>query len=233
MVSELAYTGIVVAFDLDDTLYSEAQYAQSGYRAVAAMLADEDMARATSLVEIMTAARCSAENPFDALAEYMQPKQRDEFISRCVETYRAHWPDIKLYAEASRLLGRLSESGVRLALVTDGATSRQMAKISALGLDRYFPADNIFISETVGVDKLNIRSWQSLVRRYPNARRFVSIGDNPAKDFYYPNRLGWLTIGVRDKGWNIHPQDIAVADGYAPQIWSDSLSEVLTILNSI
>ena len=56
-----------------------------------------------------------------------------------------------------------------------------------------------------------------MMERNPAEHRFVYVGDNPAKDFRWPNALGWLTVQLDDPdGVNIHSQAIDVpADFHA------------------
>ncbi len=61
------------------------------------------------------------------------------------------------------------------------------------------------------------------------AAEYVYVGDNPKKDFIAPNSLGWLTIGLRDDGRNIHKQDLSNLDPeQLPSLWIESLEELLT-----
>ena len=93
-----------------------------------------------------------------------------------------------------------------MALVTDGRSNTQRSKIKALKLDKYIPADNIYISEEQNADKTQPDSFQSIVRKYPEAKRFIYIGDNERKDFIMPNLLGWKTIKVVWNQDNVHPE---------------------------
>lgn len=232
MTPELGYTDNVMVFDLDDTLYPEKQYVLSGFSAVAERMSDSDNPK-EELYEIMTTAAAKGLNSFDALAETIIPHDYNRFIACCVDTYRNHKPHIRLYPAAAALLAALSDAGVRMALVTDGTQKRQMAKIDALGIRCHFPHDMILISEQTGCDKLGLTSWQRIVRKYPNAHRFIYIGDNPAKDFIWPNRLGWITIGIRNNGENIHPQTGDFPIDNQPQYWVESHDEILKLLTSI
>lgn len=225
MEPELAYTGPLVVFDLDDTLYKELDFLKSGFRAVSRHAATLTGIEAESLYSEMMAARQRGENAFDTLHSRHFDTDKD-FISRAVEIYRFHKPQIALDGDVREVLEALSRQGLRLGLVTDGRSTTQRNKIEALGITRYFAPENILISEETGVEKSSILPWQTLVRRYPNAARFIYVGDNPAKDFHTPRMLGWTTIGVRDReGINIHPQSPAAPE-YAPDVWIDELSEL-------
>jgi putative hydrolase of the HAD superfamily len=234
MDSELYYTGPLVIFDLDDTLYKELDFLKSGFKAVAEIAAPLVGRTPAQTFAFMLDKRKCGDNVFDALATLADTPDKEDFVRKAVETYRFHKPDISLSQGAREMLETLSGLGVRLGIVTDGRSLSQRNKLKALDIEKYFPPCNIFISEETGVDKRSFKPWQSLVHRYPNARRFVYVGDNPAKDFRMPNILGWNTIGLRDTaGVNIHSQEAACSDTDKPQLWVDSLSELTDYLTSI
>lgn len=233
---DLAYHGIVVVFDLDDTLYPEREYMQSGFRAAAreAIAIVGAATEASDLAEAMTVARDAGRNAMDEAADILgviDMAEREDLIRKMVEAYRLHSPSIVLPDDSRRLLDMLSGKGVALALITDGRSVGQRAKISALGLERYFRPDNIYISEERGHDKRSMEPFAYMVHRYPEARGFVYVADNPEKDFLYPNIMGWQTVmlgGVYD---TIHSQDMPEDKVYVPTFTIDSLSKLPDLLN--
>ncbi len=66
-------------------------------------------------------------------------------------------------------------------------------------------------------------------QRYPNASQFIYIGDNPAKDFYWPRRLGWRTFGLRDMV-KISINKQVISSGTHAEIWIDDLSEIISLI---
>jgi putative hydrolase of the HAD superfamily len=62
--------------------------------------------------------------------------------------------------------------------------------------------------------------------------RLVYVGDNPAKDFQAPNRLGWTTIQIdrpAARATRIHRNAAALPDGHAQHVITtmDALAELL------
>lgn len=231
MESELGYMGPVIAFDLDDTLYREQDFVRTGFAAVARMALTQlnssvlaDM-NSDELLRKMMDVNEHGENAFDWLAKYASP-DCEQFIKECVRTYRFHTPQIEPSPGVKELLSVLAARGVRMAIITDGRSRTQRNKLAALGLEQFFDADNILISEESGHVKTDIDSWQRLVRRYPNATRFVYIGDNPVKDFRIPNLMGWVTVGIRDDGSHIHPQSPDLPSVQQPQIWVENINSI-------
>lgn len=210
MTSEITYHGPVIVFDLDDTLYSESEYVASGYRAVADAVHKKTGADAEDAFGTMMMAHDTGLNPFDVLLGYLESEGAASAITiqDCVEIYRTHAPRINLRDGARRLLDRLRAKGIRAGLLTDGRSVTQRAKIKALGIEEYFHPDDIVISGETGHEKTDPDGFRHFVHRYPEAAGFYYIGDNPAKDFRHPNRMGWTTACLADDGRNIHPQDV-------------------------
>lgn len=230
------YHGEVVVFDLDDTLYPERDYMLSGFLAVASralknVSSENEETSAEKLADEMTAAYDSGRNAMDALADllHIPAAERDEVIAEWVNIYRTHNPSLRLSEEVECVLDKLSRSGVQLALITDGRSVAQRNKIAALGLNRFFAPDNIYISEERGSGKESMEPFAYMVHRYPEASRFTYVADNPSKDFLFPNLMGWQTVCLLDKGYNIHSQTIEVAEEYRPAYTLSSLSELFNL----
>lgn len=217
---------VVVAFDLDDTLFPEIDYLHSAYREIASILSTK---YAIAEAECRNAMMNGGFDALMVLLDCMGIKH-DEDVMWCVEKYRHHVPTISLSPDTEMTLTELKRRGYSLALITDGRVTTQSLKIDGLGLHRYFSDEDIFISEQIGVDKTTPLPFRIVMLRYPDAERYVYVGDNPKKDFFQPNALGWHTIGLRDRGQNIHKQTHDLPIEYQPQQWVDNLSEIFSIL---
>ena len=222
----------VVAFDLDDTLFSEWDYIRSGYRAVAKTVADATGADADKLARMMTTYRPTG---FEAvLHEVSGLPDADRFtVDGMIEMYRAHTPEISLRPEARETLEALRAGGATLVLITDGSTRHQRTKLKALGLEEFFTGDRILVSEETGGDKTTDVPWNLVRERFgsPGAR-FFYVGDNLSKDFRLPNMAGWTTIMLRDtENTNLFPQNACAWPAEnRPQYTIDSLSNLNNIL---
>lgn len=216
----------VVAFDLDDTLFPEIDYLHSAYREIALILSTK-----YTIAEVEC---CNAmiNGGFDALMALLDYKgiKHNEDVMWCVEKYRHHVPTISLSPDTEMTLTELKRRGYSLALITDGRVITQSLKIDGLGLHRYFSEEDVSISEQIGADKTSPLPFRAVMLRHPDAERYVYVGDNPKKDFFQPNALGWTTIGLRDRGRNIHKQTLDLPIEYQPQHWVDNLSEIFSIL---
>lgn len=217
---------MLIAFDLDDTLYKEKEFVASGCEAVARRAAATGKITLGEALAILHDAAITAEG-FDRLAEAAGGLT----IADLLDAYRHHTPVLSLPGESEKVLDELRRRGHTLALVTDGRAATQRGKINALGLNRYFSPQNIIISGETGADKNHPLPFLLAAERNPAETERVYVGDNPAKDFRHPNLLGWRTIRLNDVGGvNVHRQDIEVATEFRASETIDSLGELLDII---
>ena len=231
--SDIYYHGPVIVFDLDDTLYSEYEHAVGAYRAVCSMsdLCHPKVRKVA--LEAMTGALERGENPFDSLEESLAAAGFPSLatVHRRLNVYRHFKPSaLTLYPDAKDVLNRLRERNIRMAIVTDGRSFTQSAKIRALGIEDFFHPADILISGETGHDKSEPDNFTAIVHHYPEASRFVYIGDNPARDFDVPLSLGWETFCLRSRKNNIHPQTAEALAAIPETRLIDSLNDVADTL---
>ncbi|MCK7645403.1 HAD-IA family hydrolase [Shewanella sp. JNE10-2] len=212
----------VWVFDLDDTLYSELEYQKSGYKAIA------DFVRNIYKQDVEKVIETAINNKQDVLNEicnYLNVplSVKDSFLW----LYRLHFPQIRLYNGVLEALSMIESNSVALSIITDGRSVSQRLKVLALGLDCY----EVLISEDWQELKPQSERFHYIQNKYPNAYGFIYVGDNLKKDFITPNQLGWITIGLKDAGNNIHTQKVDLVDAcYLPKIWIDSFTELQEFL---
>lgn len=195
MIEIPAGWGVVV--DLDDTLYSEWDFHDSGFRVVAERAGVED---ATATSQLMSKVARSGEDALRVLA-----LQTGKDAAELLAWHRGHQPQIRPYQGAIEFLERIVVAGDSFAVVTDGLSVTQRSKLRGLGLLDL--TSNIFISEEVGVGKPSPLLFEEAARSLGERPGYVYVADNPAKDFIAPNRMGWMTVMILDQGVNVHPQE--------------------------
>ena len=213
----------VICFDLDDTLYKEIDYLQSAFREIAAYIARTGHGSTDDNYLLMLDAYRRGESPFQTTNRRLNI---DLPVDNYLKIYREHKPDIHLSAETYATLSALKARGFTLGLITDGRSLTQRNKIAALGLDSFFPEENIVISEEIGSEKPSGLNYRHISDRYKDAR-FAYVGDNLTKDFVTPARLGWTSICLLDNGLNIHPQNLSLPP--TPDHLIKSLPEILNL----
>lgn len=208
----------IVAFDLDDTLFYEADYLKSAYREIARILDADNNA--------LFAEMCSLYNEQKNVFEYLIKKFKKYSIEDLLTIYRNHQPNITLNKGADILFDYLKEKGYKIGLITDGRSVTQRNKLKALNIEEEFY--KIIISEEFGSTKLSSKNFE--VFREDTVSEYFYIADNTAKDFFHPNALKWKTICLLDKGRNIHKQDFSLVKDFLPQYKIECLTECIDII---
>jgi putative hydrolase of the HAD superfamily len=189
---------ICAVFDIDDTLYLERDYVQSGFEAVGhwvrRWIGVEDFADCCWR-RFLAGGRKSIFD--DSLRECGKEPEAD-LISGLVEVYRTHKPSISLADDASEALEAIS-STVSIAVISDGPVVSQSRKVEALGLCAF--AVPIVLTGVFGsrYRKPHCRAFEHVAQCQP-ADVYLYVADNPLKDFAAPKQLGWITVRVRRTG---------------------------------
>lgn len=217
-----------IIFDLDNTLYPEETYVQSGFKAVARYLSEKyDCDFDTLFSKIMDIFNEDGRGAvFDRLVNDLN---FNENVSTLVYIYRYHFPEISLYSESITLLDNLKDN-YKLSLITDGRAFVQKRKVDALDIEEYF--DIIIFTDVLGEDY-----WKPSVEPYKlvlsmlkcDAKDAYYIGDDPYKDFKAPKELGMKSIQVKIEEemdyWKNRGYERVGADFQV-----DNLNEILGVL---
>jgi putative hydrolase of the HAD superfamily len=208
----------VVVFDLDDTLYYEHEFHLSGFNAIYMRLRD-------IFPDIEKKEVGLSDN--DLLDEICKAYQLPSSVKESLLwLYRLHLPAISLSESTRDVLRQIERSCKSVAVLTDGRSITQRQKLKALGL-LHLP---IYISEEHGSEKPSPDRFLQIMRDFP-AEAYIYVGDNPRKDFYAPNLLGWTSIGLLGDGKNIHPQNLpGLSKDYLPTIWISNINDLLGFL---
>lgn len=216
----------VVCFDLDDTLYKEKDFVKSAFKKVAAYVEYMSHVEAEKVYNQMLVSFEKGEQAFQKVNETLGTNIP---MGTFLKMYREHNPNIRLAGNVLSTLTALKEKGFTLGLISDGRSITQRNKIEALGLERFFPNENIVISEEFGSEKPSENNYMYFMEKYPSAR-YAYIGDNLKKDFVTPNRLGWISICLLDNGENIHKQEFTMEKQYLPTFRVKKMEDIMDFL---
>jgi putative hydrolase of the HAD superfamily len=123
-----------VLFDLDDTLYPERQFVDSGFAAVGQFVASVTDRSPEELTRRLIALhdQHGRGRLFDTLlAELDVPVDRD-LVLACLLIYRTHVPALQPFPGVIEALRAIRAAGIRTGLVSDGHAATQHRKLSAL-----------------------------------------------------------------------------------------------------
>lgn len=203
----------IFVFDLDDTLYSERNFEKSGIEFVYHNLSIKHISLETIL-----------NNRNNWIEQMINGSNNQITLQIVLDMYRNHFPTIQLYNDAKVFLEKLLSQGTEMSLITDGRSITQRNKLRALGIETFFK--NIVISEEVNSDKPSEYNFR-MVMDNKIAENYIYIADNPKKDFITPNKLGWTSICLLDRGQNVHKQNFNISSEYLPLFSISSFEEII------
>ena len=221
----------LVAFDLDDTLYPEISFVQSGFRAVAQEI-EKRHACPNNFYNLLWSIFSDGERTktFDKALEKAGLPATVEAVKEMVAVYRAHMPEITLYPDAQEILGRLRRR-VKTGLITDGYLETQRNKVKALQLETCF--DMIIYTDEAGRDSWKPSPWgyQTMMDYFSlSGKDCAYVGDNSSKDFIGAKLLSWETFKIkRDEG--IY-REIHGAEGCDATYIVESLTELTNYIGN-
>ncbi len=199
-------------FDVDDTIYSTTEFAQSARRnsiraMISAGLRVEEEEALRELEEVIREFSSNHEHHFDKLLQRLPPETYDHSIpALLVAAGMAAYHDTKIrdlspYEDAIEVLRLLRERGLRLGIITQGVAIKQAEKIVRLGLHKLVDARFIFITGVIGIAKSNPKIFHRACRSVeapPESCAYV--GDNPPLDVDVPHQIGMRAILSRRSG---------------------------------
>lgn len=188
---------MILAFDLDDTLYDELTYVRSGFGAVAHWAVERFGWDAAGSAETLWALlqHSGRGRVFDAWLAEGGVSPTAARVRECVRVYRHHTPAIALWPVADRVLTSLRAYPTYL--VTDGHRVVQARKVAALGLRPRLRHAYITHRYGLAYAKPSLHCFELMRRRERCAwDDLVYVGDNPVKDFISLNRVGAITVRV-------------------------------------
>ena len=223
-----------IVFDLDDTLYLERDYVRSGFSFIAGLLANRTSVPKEEVFSYLWGLFLQGErgNIFDQCLE-RYPSLQDQFrIEELVKAYREHIPAIKMFAPLKEWL---QNNGDRfyLGVISDGPLKSQQAKVRSLGAQELIT--DVILTDTWGREfwKPHPYSFELLSNKWGlKSDQLVYIGDNPAKDFIAPKKLGWKTIRLKIKG-QLHYDKEPLTAAATPDYELFNIHELIEMINEI
>ena len=189
----------VVVFDMDDTLYLERDFAESGFHALAGHFGDRVGGEPFAAACRDLLAKGTRGNIFDLALSRCGIESTPDLIDVLVQHYRSHSPEIAFCDDVARFFDRSPD--LPTGLITDGPEVGQRAKIRALGLERTINHIVVTGEWPKGFSKPHPRAFELIESLTSSTKRnLVYIADNAAKDFIAPRQLGWQTVQILRPG---------------------------------
>lgn len=213
----------VVLFDLDDTLYSTTEFAETARReALRAMIAtglrvheDEGVAE---LAEVVAEFSSNYEHHLDRLLDRLGPAALGGtnpavlVAAGVVAYHRAKERGLHLLPDARALLDALRRASVRMGVVTAGLQVKQAEKLIRTGILPYLDPAAVFFSDQMGVSKPNPKIYAKACRALGvEPGRALYIGDRATHDVAPARSVGLRTCLYRGAAGKYAREHAAVA----------------------
>lgn len=220
-----------VIFDLDDTLYDEFTYVQSGFEKVSVYIENKYSVSKSDFFNslINDLKRNGRGHTFNNVLTKFNIYD-EGLVYKLVHIYQRHKPNIKLYSNAEELLIQIKKIGKKTGIITDGTSIMQKNKVESLGIKKYM--DVLIYTDEYGIEywKPNTFSFEKCLKEFSTKpKEMVYIGDNPKKDFYGANKLSINTIRILKGSYS----NSVVKKEYDADFYINELDEVLKLINSI
>lgn len=190
----------VIVFDVDDTLFPEHEFVESGFQAVSNWLEAEYSLPGFFEVGWQFFREGKRNNIFNLTLEKLKFKYESGLIQELLQIYRQHKPTITLHEDAKWAINYFKKSH-QLGIITDGYLRTQQNKVEALKIEPNF--DAIVYSDLYGREnwKPSPVPYQKIMSTLScSGKECVYIADNPNKDFITAKKLGWLTVHICREG---------------------------------
>ena len=220
-------------FDLDDTLYDEKQFVQSGFAKVAEFIEDKIKIDKDLFYKILIEIynEGTRGNIFNLALEKVNIVYDENIIRTMVKIYREHNPKIKL-DKGIRLLLMNLRGVYSLGIITDGYFEVQKKKVQALKLEELF--DSIIYTDEYGKEywKPSVYGYKLALKKFKVLpEEAVYIGDNPHKDFIGAKKMGILTVRILQPGREY--SKVRLSKEYEADYKIRELQEIINLLKSI
>lgn len=184
-----------VLLDMDDTVYPERSYFESGMAAVAQLVAGESHSVAVCLAGLK--ADVAQHGRVGVIDRIPVPDGTalETWRLALLHRYRTHAPTLPLFPDVLPFMTSCRQAGYRLGLITDGKSAVQWRKLQALGLDKL--VDIIVVTDDIDAPKPSSKPFAlaaQLLGVPPGDA--VYIADDASKDFIGPHELGMATIQI-------------------------------------
>jgi putative hydrolase of the HAD superfamily len=219
-----------IIFDLDDTLYLEKYYLESGFMAISRYIHDITGVKSKETFKLLKDLN-DIDNKFvfNRLINHSE-KYNKLKINNLLKIYREHKPLIKLEKEAITTLINLKKLGYRIGIITDGTIIQQNNKIKSLRLKEY-------IDEIIITDELGKKYWKphpkafEIMKYRLNVKyiEMIYIGDNPQKDFYINSIHPIKTVRLKGAGFY---KDYKYYKNHKENYSINKLSEIFEIIEN-
>ncbi|MCU0724622.1 MAG: TIGR02253 family HAD-type hydrolase [Planctomycetes bacterium] len=202
-----------VLFDIDDTLYSTTEFAETARRnSIRAMIRhglgiDEESAF-RELKEVISEVPSNYDKLYDRLLRRLPASALGNanpailLAAAVVAYHETKFRELHLFPGAHALLGSLrANTTLVIGVLTEGLEVKQAEKIIRLGIYEFLDPRAIFISDQFAISKVNPKFYRRALDTIGFAPGEVMfVGDNPVTDIEPAKRAGMIAVRRRGTG---------------------------------
>ncbi len=207
-----------IFFDIDDTLCATSEFTKEARQnALNAMLAlglkMPISFLKNELNQIVTEFSSNYSQHFNKLLERIPPESYENInpailIAAAVNSYHyTKFHKLKTFDDVIPFLKKIANYPIIKGIISDGLAIKQAQKLLLLDIYSYFTPQAIFISEQVGISKIDPKIYEYICEKMkilPEQTMF--IGDHPDKDIDTANQIGLISVRIRKNGkYDIFP----------------------------
>ncbi|MHC4514119.1 MAG: HAD-IA family hydrolase [Planctomycetota bacterium] len=206
-----------IFFDIDDTLFSTSQFADSARRAAidamcaAGLRADHETCM-RELQEVLEEFTSNYQSHFDKIIQRL-PDEASAGLNRAVLVaagvvayHETKWRDFRVYDDAWEVLSWLASTDLIRGIISAGISVKQAEKLIRLNIRDFLTPHAIYFTEQIGISKPNPKLYQRVLEDQalePGAVMYV--GDSPVHDIDPANEVGMITVRSQRGGrWAEH-----------------------------
>ncbi len=201
-----------IFFDIDDTICATSEFTKEArYNALRAMIAAglqmpiEDLF--AELIEVISEFSSNYAQHFDKLILRLPPTAYTGInpailIAAAVVAYHnTKYLLLKPYPDVLPFLESIAPVQIVKGIISDGLAIKQAEKILRLKIYPYLTPKAIFISEQVGISKINPKIYTRVCQTlHLTPQHTMFIGDHPQRDIDSANHIGLISVRIRRNG---------------------------------
>ena len=198
---------IILVFDLDDTLYDRAEPFRKALETAAELKIEGDVRawygiysrHSQEMFEANARGEISLEESHilrirHAAAELGIAMTEEQELAY-QRNYEKAQKEIVMSSTMKELLDVVHAAGFSLGILTNGPVKNQNRKVQALGLEKWIPKEQLFISEGIGFTKPDIGAFHYIEKAlHVRPEELCMIGDSYSSDIAGAMKAGWKTI---------------------------------------
>ena len=163
-----------IIFDVDDTLYNLMEPFEKAHNELMATRTDADCE------ELFEASRTYSDEAF-CMSREGKISEDEEFAYRIQKTYA----DVGV---------EVSKENYRIGILTNGTTKNQGKKLETLGLDHWFNPKTMFISDSVGAAKPDVKAFYTVQKE---------MKLDPEETWFIGDTFEIDVVGAKNSGWHV------------------------------